>query len=64
MNQEMDQDKIEIQMKIDADSAIRWHYLLEEWEDYSEADMFEILLDCFEKHENEDYGPSEKEMKA
>jgi hypothetical protein len=44
MNQEMDQDKIEIQMKIDA--------------------MFEILLDYFEKHENEDYGPSKKEERA
>ena len=59
-NQEnVEDDTIEFPIKVHYSSLLQWMRFLEEWKGYSETDLFEVVMDCFEKHEKEDYPPAE-----
>ena len=54
-------DTIELTIKVNTSSLHQWMHFLEEWKGYSETDLFEVVMGCFEEHQK-DYplveGPS------
>ncbi len=52
-----DMGYIRIEVTVNLDDALRYADILKKWKEggYSEANVFELLLDCFEKHSEEDY---------
>ena len=51
----IEDNTIEFTIKVHYSSLLQWSRFLREWKDYSETDLFEVVMDCFEEHEKEDY---------
>ena len=50
-NEEEDMYMIEV----NDSNRMRFEKIMDRWKEYSTNDIMEVLLDCFDKHEKEDY---------
>ena len=52
----MENEKEETYMiEVNGSNLMRFENIMNRWTEYSTNDIMEVLLDCFEKHEKEDY---------
>ena len=52
----MENEKEETYMiEVNGSNLMRFENIMNRWIEYSTNDIMEVLLDCFEKHEKEDY---------